>query len=287
MTQLSTNPIQQADINEYLNSSADFGFEMKVLSVLKAKGFACQHSGTYTDPITGKSRQFDIRCEKDIGRWRVRLAVECKNLRDNYPLIVHSVPRQVNEAWHSIILHKNEHLPADTTRVVEATDTETPFQAVRVTGQKTLYKPGIPLQPPQYTFVAKAIDQVGRSQSGNKIITGDEQVFDKVSQATNSSRDLIVQAHSGVFEGASIILPILVVPANTLWEAKYDKNGNLQGTGSQIKQASYFIDKEWSVDEGRNQAYRISHLEICTFDNLGTFLDDYFCGDIPSMIFNP
>jgi hypothetical protein len=275
VAQLLPDPINQNDVNEYLQTSADFSFEMKVLAWLKAKGFSCEHSGSYTDPVTAKTREFDIRAEKDIGRWRMRLAIECKNLRDNYPLVVHAVPRAAADSWHWVILHRSERLQAGMIKMSEATDTETPFQAVKFSADKTPYKSG--------AWVSKSIDQVGRGTT-RKIVTGSEQVYDKVSQAINSAQELVAKSHQGAFAGGTVIVPILVIAPGTLWEAQYDEHGALQGVANQVAHASYFIDRSWPASETRNQHYRISHLEICTFDHLEVFFDERFLGDTPTML---
>ena len=61
MRKLSPNSITQSDIAEYLNGYSDFSFEIKVLKKFTNLGYECEHGGTYEDPVTGKSREFDIR----------------------------------------------------------------------------------------------------------------------------------------------------------------------------------------------------------------------------------
>ena len=58
-SKLLPDPINQTDIEEYLNDYADFSFELRVLKELVDLKLQCQHGGTYDDPITGKSREFD------------------------------------------------------------------------------------------------------------------------------------------------------------------------------------------------------------------------------------
>lgn len=85
MAKLKKDRITQADMEEFVRSNSDFGFEMKVVKALRLEGFSCSHSGTYRDPITDKVRQYDIRAQKDRGDLTVAIAVECKNLRSNNP----------------------------------------------------------------------------------------------------------------------------------------------------------------------------------------------------------
>ena len=61
MSKLLPDPITQSDLEEYLSDYADFSFELRVLKVLTDLKLQCQHGGTYEDPVTGKSREFDIK----------------------------------------------------------------------------------------------------------------------------------------------------------------------------------------------------------------------------------
>lgn len=85
MAKLKDEKINVQDVNEYLEKYSDFSFEIKVLKKLVSLGFQCEHSGTYEDPTTKKTREFDIRAWKidQLGKkttFRFCLAVECKNL---------------------------------------------------------------------------------------------------------------------------------------------------------------------------------------------------------------
>src|SRR5712664_3970948 len=97
-------PINADDLADFVTTNSDFGFEMQVLSRLRAEGFACSHAGTYRDPVTDKIRQFDIRASMDCGDSTLALAVECKNLRPSNPLLLSSVPRTSAEAFHDLLV---------------------------------------------------------------------------------------------------------------------------------------------------------------------------------------
>ena len=97
---LRTEAVVEQDLQEYLNGYSDFSFEIRALKMLRDHRIDCEHGGYYEDPVTGKPRQFDIRARvKNAADKRVlRMAVECKNLRENFPLLVSCVPRQADEA---------------------------------------------------------------------------------------------------------------------------------------------------------------------------------------------
>jgi len=66
MPKLKTDSIKKDDLVEYLDSCSDFSFELSVLKMLRESDVDCEHGGLYEDPVTGKSREFDIRAIKQF-----------------------------------------------------------------------------------------------------------------------------------------------------------------------------------------------------------------------------
>ena len=182
MAKLKPDPIAQSDLIDYLDNHSDFSFEIQVLNALIHKGFTCEHGGSYTDRATKKVREFDIRATQVFDKRFLRLAVECKNLRPSFPLLVSCVPRRDDESFHEISIsvnpdkHPLEEPPAMYCRAMLAQS-----RNVRITGGRSFYRPGEP--------VGKSCDQVGRSPNG-EIIAGDSDVYAKWSQALSSADDL-------------------------------------------------------------------------------------------------
>lgn len=100
MAKLKNNQISLTDLLEYLNSYSDFSFELAVLKMLRENEVECEHGGHYQDPVTNKSREFDIRAIKTIEHFRVRMAIECKNIRENFPILISCIPRHTQESYH-------------------------------------------------------------------------------------------------------------------------------------------------------------------------------------------
>src|ERR1700722_6917285 len=169
MAKLKNSPITAKDLADFATTNSDFGFEMQVLTRLRAEGFSCQHSGTYRDPVTKKIRQFDIRALADRGDSTLALAVECKNLRPSNPLLVSTVPRTSDESFHDLL-------------VCQPHDGYTQFLTQTVRENASAYKPG--------NMVGKKTDQVGRDTSG-ELVSNDEATFDKLNQAVNSCLGLV------------------------------------------------------------------------------------------------
>jgi hypothetical protein len=177
---LSNDPITAKEFLEFVDADSDFGFEMKVLKLLRANGFDCSHSGTYVDPVTDKIRQFDICASMERPGSVLALAVECKNLRPSNPLLLSAIPRTDGEALHDVIVFAaNDILPSVRT----------------IKGNASRYKPG--------EMVGKKTDQVARMSAGGGLSSDDEATFGKLHQAVNSCQDLLRQPVSGRAERLS------------------------------------------------------------------------------------
>lgn len=283
MSKLSTDPITKSDVKRYLNNYSDFSFELKVLKRLVDLGFQCSHSGTYTDPVTNKSREYDIRALLQKEFIRFHLSVECKNLQENFPLVVHCLERKENESYNELIFTFE---PKPPTQKVGPISLPLPSAFMENSRSRRVRKISLYLKT---QFVAKAIDQIGKRQDNNEITSNDGEVFDKISQAINSSVDLISEASNldtSNFPGyLTFVCPLLVVPDSSLWQAKYSDDGEQISEPEQIKHISYYIGKEWSVGGGLQLlTYTLSHLEIVTCSEIQNFVEKYL-GDYMALCF--
>jgi hypothetical protein len=67
MAKLKNDEIGVKAIDRWLKESSDFAFELWVQTLVASLGFECRHGGTYTDPVTKKPRQFDLRATGATG----------------------------------------------------------------------------------------------------------------------------------------------------------------------------------------------------------------------------
>lgn len=257
------SPVTAADINEYAQTHSDFGFEMRVLRVLKDMGLGCEHSGTYHDPLTNRARQFDIRAWKITG-CAALFAVECKNLSEGYPLVIHSVPRPSEDAFHEVLIANNVQVggPNHTIRH------EWPNgKTVRIGAARTPYE--------VRAQVGKAMDQVGYRKDGGEIEGGDSEVFQKLSQAINSSAELIDRAVTQYnWMSTAAVVPILVVPNARLWEIRCDGRGIVEGEARPIEHISYLIRHNWVRETGSARVeLTLSHIELVTVSGLKPLIE--------------
>lgn len=238
--------ISAKDLETFVATESDFAFEMQVLTVLKHAGFHCSHAGTYQDPITRKIRQFDLQGGKVDGECMLALAVECKNLRHNFPLLISAVPRTWPEAFHEFLRYR-EGTVLSTVESVQVKN------SIYVSGQ----------------MVGKRTDQVGCTENG-ELFSDDSATFDKISQAINSSQGVVASAVG--LNGSPryrVVIPVLVVPDNLLWQIEYDDAGSVTKVPHLVKEATLFINHPWSVLAKLDTVvYRISHLHIVTIGEL-------------------
>jgi hypothetical protein len=270
MVRLQNSPVDSSDLIEYLNTSSDFAFELRCLEQLVKLEFQCQHGGSYTDPVTKKPRQFDIRAHRKNGHLNLRCAIECKNLTKEFPLLILCVPRAKDESFHELVYAYD---PTQNSRPqwVDTPASRANCRTVRVEHPSSNYAVG--------ESVGKSSAQVGRAFPDKSIISNDAEVFDKWSQALASADDLADQAaqdgeeHKSSF--LSLILPILVVPDRTLWMSDYSANGTRMCDPVMVDRCSFFVGRRYNAGSLMKQiSLTISHLEFVTLSGLKSLTED-------------
>ncbi len=261
----TTTAITAADIGEYLASTDDFAFEREVYSVAKGLRFQAQHAALYVDPVTGKPRQFDVRAAISSGQNEVALAIECKSLTVDFPLLVSCVPRERNESFHEFLYRDS---------VVGAGSSYTRVQTLSRGSLPCIYQAG--------QGVGKSVRQVRRDKKGKnagRMVSGDE-VFDKWTQSLASIGEMV---ESGAQELAAprtqqpvqriAFFPVLVVPDNTLWIADYSSRGDLRQAPFQSPEITFYLERKYRLT--REQAwFSVTHLHIFTRTALGQWLEN-------------
>jgi hypothetical protein len=148
---------------------------------------------------------------------------------------------------------------------------------VMLKGKDSLYPGG--------EFTGKSISQVAVSTSSNEISASDSDVFSKWTQCVSSAVELIESSqwdHSNPdgddFNSFSMVLPILVVPDNTLWHVKFDDDGNKISDPELTSHVAVYIDRWNSIGENTQYSkvihYCLSHIDIFTMSGLEAFIRD-------------
>lgn len=258
MATTKRNPISQQDILDWLASSSNFAFELRCVKLLNDNGVRCLHGGSYSDPVTKKTRQFDIRAQWSSGRIHARFAVECKNLDPTFPLLVQCVPRTPSEAFHELVLSYDPSLNPETASQARAF--QKTCETIRLSHPNSVYEEHAP--------VGKSCVQVGRSLDGS-LSSNDSEVFDKWAQALASSQDLI---DSSTTDGPdirnaciSLVVPVVVVPDDMLWQVVFDSTGNQQSQPTQTDRCPFFVGQGYSASGAFDRTWiTLSHLEFVT-----------------------
>lgn len=257
MAKLKTESVTAVDLQEYLDTTSDFVFEMNILNKLGKAGWECSHGGSYKDPVTGKSRQFDIRANIELGRLNVWMAVECKNVRPYFPLLVSRVPRLADESFHEVLLAFDMNLVPQAPGVLRRYAT-----SLHVSLSESIYDLD--------DFVGKSVAQVGRDENKRDELTStDSDMFEKWAQALASSAELVRNSCPDDFQNSyaalTVVLPVVVVPDQTLWAADFDETGKQIDGPKSVDRIDYFVGT--SIPAGDNFTridYRVSHIIMLT-----------------------
>jgi hypothetical protein len=263
MAKLRETPIGVADLEEYLRDHDDFALELDLFQHALQLNASAEHGGTYVDQVTGRHRQFDLRVRVEAPGHLVFLAIECKNIGKNYPLLVSRIPRERTEAFHQVLHSYSHRAPGEGTGMPRDR-----AEVLLVSDQGGLYPAGRP--------VGKSTAQVGRTSQG-ELTSGDSESYEKWSQALSSAHDLVARALVGCeLTGSpsclSVVLPVLVVGDETLWTVDYNAAGSPTGPPVQAEETELFIDRSYSV--GHRTVYNISHLHIYTRSRFRDFLSN-------------
>ena len=268
MAKALDEPLTAADLENFVATQDDFGLELYVYSQARNLGYEASHGGSYTDHVTGKNRQYDIRVTVPVTQQlRVCLAIECKCLRTATPLLVSRIPRVASESFNEKMQPAGKYENAQGQMVTFASS-----RAARRTKLDSLYVPN--------AQVGKAMALVGKT-GPNQYSSKDTEVFEKWSQALASANDMV---QGSIDDNASnhapvqtIILPILVVSDETLWVADYAENGNILAPPKQTQSTEFFVNARYQIGQGQSY-YSISHLHIYTKNGIAEFLSQLHPG---------
>jgi hypothetical protein len=265
MAKLKSGAIEKAAIQQYLKENDDFGFEMHCLRELRKRPLKVNHGGSYSDPITDKTRQFDFRVALGSDERRVALAVECKNLKTNFPLLVSRIPRMRHESFHELLIPntEQEHFEGLASKAMF-----NPSETLRVEPPQGIYVPG--------SMVGKSTVQIGRSPK-DELLGDDSEVYERWAQSVASAYGLISDAAHSMDDSdgqkvACFILPVVVVPDGTLWVIDYSVNGEVLREPTTVEETEFYLGHSpWS--RGQMFEYTISHLHFLTLTGLSALID--------------
>ena len=232
------------DARKFVAENDDFGFEMKVAAeirnTLRVDVF---HGGTYSDPVAGKPRQFDIRFRVRDERKILYFAVECKNIDPAHPVVICGRNSEAKENFHDVIVSRGS-----------------------VKGACASIRKAEACRYRAHEFVDKSVlkpDMKGRSN--------DSEIYDRWSQALASAHDLVMEAANSAsgfeFPSFGAVFAWVVVPDETLWTVTYNGDGQIVGDPKVANHCRYFVGHEYVVPRA-NEKVCVSHIDFVTFSGL-------------------
>jgi len=257
------------DVRKIVAEEDDFAHEMHVAATLREfPAYSVSHGGTYTDSVTGKSRQYDFRASLSKEDAGVFLSIECKNLRPSSPLVICGRPRLDNESFHDLIHSRvGTHRRGSTTLVGLSSVT------LRAKRENSYYPPDV--------FTGKSLLRL-KADKQPISSTSDADVYDKWAQALSSSVESIHTAcwlanKLGKADYYSAVLPLIVVPNDVLWRCEYDLKGTMASEPELVDECAFFVGQEHrtgiNADEvGFRHNFIVSHIHFCTVRGLWSLL---------------
>jgi hypothetical protein len=248
-----TTPSAEAILGEWNNRSG-FALEMRVMQALRRAGWECTHGLTYSDPKTKLDRQFDLRATRVRGNTCMRLAIECKEVSPQYPLVFGLVPRDTTEAGHQLVVSSEKDLV--TSDMPKGIALQRHALVANQLADESLYAAG--------AFVAKGYMQV----SGNSR-NGPDELYSRLAQAIASASDHVDEAHEDYRRTETpicmtFILPLVVVPDGGLWAIDHDEDGNRANGPVPVDAIEYGIHKTIPGPLLNGSPYNVTHLEVVT-----------------------
>jgi hypothetical protein len=255
--------IASNDIKQIIATEDDFAYEMRVGRVLRGYlGSQTLQGGTYADPVSGKARQFDFRWLYQSGEFGLSLAIECKNVNPDSPVVISGRKRNESEAFHELVESRKGgrfrtnsgdiFLDVSAARVIR-----------RITGNRSVYFPE--------AFVGKSLLQL-KKKEGKYSRTRDTEVYEKWSQALASAVDLVQAAGRNATLATNqhvftFVLPVVVLPDDSLWKIEYDINGKIIQDPQPANEIEFFVGHKAlpPVELGDStDPYVFSHLHFVT-----------------------
>jgi hypothetical protein len=261
-------------IKEHLDQRDDFDLELDVLRSLKERGWVTQHSGTYIDPTEIKPRQFDVSAWKEVQPdCTVFMSAECKNVGGNFPVVVSSVPRDYDEAYHDV-LWSTPVAPSGRGAEARANRMNVEHQP------SSLY--------PARRDLGKSIAQPDLRDPLKKA-PSDENPYSKWSQAIAASgsklRDITdVMLRQGQ-DHYAFLLPVLIVSDSALWVVPYSEDGT-RHEPQKVEDTTLYVDRPFEYSPVKIK-YTITHLHICTRSGFTAFLNKLEQPGMVDRIFDP
>jgi hypothetical protein len=248
-------------------AQSDFGFELQVGhlfdEVPSQKDVFCpiyvepaQYNGSYMDSSNGKSKKFTYRWKIALGDTAARdikcalLAVECKILDPDSPIVICGTTRKESEA--NLAFVESRFDPTTNARFCVTRKNE---------GISKFYSTG--------SFVGKSMMRV-RGEGEHLNAVSDPMLLEKsadaLASAAGQAETACVLSRKGWNTVFSVVLPIVVVPDGCLWALEFDPGGEVKTDPQPVDECAYFVGKKLTLTVGNDMSkpFVLSHIHFFT-----------------------
>jgi hypothetical protein len=184
----------------------------------------------------------------------IYLAVECKNLNADLPLVVCGRPRTVEESYHAFL-----QLETPKPNVL-------PVWLRKKDGFNSIYQPD--------QFVGKSLLRLKKKQ--NEICAeGDSEIYDRWAQALASSHDLADRAFDENLpqKSCAFVMPLVVVPDNSLWIVSYKDDGTPDADPIKVDKCEFYVEQKLNLSSMPQLV--LTHIHFVTLKGLSQMLADF------------
>jgi hypothetical protein len=186
------------------------------------------------------------------------LAVECKNLTTEFPLVVSRVPCPADESQHCLIRTWLRRETGDFIFEIAESDPS----------RWQLCPVGSP--------IGKSLTQI--RWDGKRPVASDSETYDKWIQAIASAAKLAElgakrqQPDTAIY---TFVMPVLLVADGTLWVVDYSEDGK-RAAPAQADETLYFVDRGHDLPHRYGtRTYHMRHLFIYTQTGFAKMLKNY------------
>lgn len=239
----------EKDIQEYLENSSDFDLELRCLNTFKDSGYKCSHAGSYEDPVTNKTREYDLRCSRVLDyKHDIFFMAECKAIKD--PLIISLVKSNKEERTFNYLFRTNPR------------PTPKPYN--------NFYDEYIGKSSTQINVKIQSQQRRGQEPTINRSVTyNDTEIFEKWTQALSSAHSIISTQMTIAGNSCCCFLPIVIIPDNKLWGVIYNEEKGSKEI-KKLDKCDYYVRKIYPTH--KKNPFIINCIQFVTESNLSTFI---------------
>lgn len=257
----------ESGLNALVDDVTDFGFELTVLKRLRDAGFQCSPARQAWDYDNATLKREALAADGGEGEYHIHLEVGCANIQPQDAVLLSTLPRTPEQSSHYL-------LRAEVNRSL---------QQMYPDNRPSATLEAAPISPsglyPADTPVAQSYDHVkGLSDPGAHDDTAVlcEAIDRAVQGVLHFIKAIEIRKEELGMPTTRIIVPMVVLPDNTLWLVDYTIDGGPLTRPRTVSRASMLMR---SIGMGPHDGWyplNVSHIEFRTISGLANIRDEFF-----------